>query len=286
MEGRPTAALVKQAHAIIDAAIEAEKPSQVFAMFSGGHDSLTATAITAEHPRFTAAVHVNTGIGIEATREFVRDTCRRRGWPLIEVGPPETLRDVYENTQTYEDIVLDMGFPGPAQHPMMYNRLKERAIRAFVREHKRDDKDRLLFSTGIRLGESVRRFRNYSEPQAAGFTRDGSRVWASPIQSFTKPECMDVIEHFGLERNAVVDLLHMSGECLCGAFAKPGEIHELEQWFPETAAYLHELEARAEEAGRIGCVWGRRPDAVNRDQMRLIPVLPLCTSCEYHAAKG
>lgn len=274
-----TRLLVQSAHAILDAAVEAHAPSKLFAMFSGGHDSLAATAVTARHPAFTAAVHINTGIGIEQTRQFVRDTCERQGWPLIEVGPPETLRDRYENTVGYEDIVMEHGFPGPGQHPFVYQRLKERLIRALAAQERRG-KAPLLFATGIRLDESVRRFRNYAESAAEGYFKDGGKVWASPIQDWEKVVCMDVIEDFGLERNEVVDLLHMSGECLCGAFARPDEMQDLETWFPETAAYLHELERRAEAAGRIGCVWGRRPDPVHADQLRLLPILPLCTSCE------
>ena len=55
--------MTREALAVIDAAVREYRPSHLFALFSGGHDSLTATAITAQHPRFTAAVHINTGIG-------------------------------------------------------------------------------------------------------------------------------------------------------------------------------------------------------------------------------
>ena len=59
---------------VLDQAIAACKPKAVFGLFSGGHDSLTATYVASQHSAFTAAVHINTGIGIEATREFVRKT--------------------------------------------------------------------------------------------------------------------------------------------------------------------------------------------------------------------
>lgn len=270
-------AMVEESLGIIDAAIAAHKPSHVFAMFSGGHDSLTATAITARHPRFAGAVHINTGIGIEETREFVRATCEKHGWPLLEYGPPEAL-----GQKSYRELVLEFGFPGPAQHPMMFTRLKERGVRALIRDHKEHDRDRILLSTGIRLQESVRRLRNYSSATTDGqhFARDGAKVWTNPIATWSKPDCYDLIEWLKLDRNPVVDLMHLSGECLCGAFAKPDEIREIETWFPKTAEQIHALEREVEAAGQIGCVWGRRPDNVNADQMRLMPILPLCTSCE------
>jgi 3'-phosphoadenosine 5'-phosphosulfate sulfotransferase (PAPS reductase)/FAD synthetase len=246
-------------------------------MFSGGHDSLAATAITAQHPRFTAAVHINTGIGIEQTREFVRDTCTDQGWPLIELHADRI-------EQTYEYIVGRYGFPGPAGHPYMYRRLKERKIERLVREHKTHPRDRIILATGMRAAESVRRMRHADlDPQGPGWRRVGAQVWTNPIGQWSKQEVNAYLTKTGLRRNEVVDLIHMSGECLCGAFARPGEMQELELWFPETAAYLHKLEAEAEAAGIIACVWGRRPDDVNKDQMRLLPILPLCTSCEANA---
>ena len=53
----------------------------VYAMFSGGDDSLTAALVTARTKRFTGCVHLDTGIGIPETQEFVIETCRRMGWP-------------------------------------------------------------------------------------------------------------------------------------------------------------------------------------------------------------
>lgn len=266
--------MISEALATLDAAIEEYAPEYLFALFSGGHDSLAATAMTAKHPRFTAAVHINTGIGIEQTREFVRETCREQGWPLLEYGPPDTLEKRFF-WGTYEDMVLDWGFPGPTQHKIMYSRLKEGPLQQLSADHK---PHRLLFSTGIRWDESVRRMRNYV---ASGkFYRIKRWVWANAIAEWSSKDCLDFIEQEGLKKNPVVDLLHMSGECLCGAFARKDEIKELELWFPETAKYIHDLERRVQEVGQVGCVWGRPMDEVNRDQQRLFPILPLCHSCE------
>ena len=262
---------------ILDDAIAEHDPSHVFALFSGGHDSLCSTALTARHPRFSAAVHINTGIGIEETREFVRDTCRAQDWPLLELHADRV-------EQTYEYIVDRYGFPGATGHPYVYRRLKERKIERLIREHKTHRGDRIILATGQRAQESVRRMRHADLAEdGQGWRRIGAQVWANPIAQWSKSDVYRFLEAEGLRRNRVSDLLHMSGECLCGAFARPGEMQELETWFPDVAAYLHELERRAEAKGLNRCVWGHRGDNVHPDQMRLMPILPLCTSCETRA---
>jgi 3'-phosphoadenosine 5'-phosphosulfate sulfotransferase (PAPS reductase)/FAD synthetase len=148
--------LLDESFAILDEAIAAHNPKRVYGFFSGGHDSLTATAIVAKHPLFTGVVHINTGIGIEETRAFVRDTCRERGWPLFEYGPPDKLD---RPQKTYEQMVLEWGFPSPQEHKIMYGRLKQLAVESLLRD---TAPDRVLFGTGIRKDESVRRMRNYA----------------------------------------------------------------------------------------------------------------------------
>ncbi len=259
-----------QANMTVINAVERFNPSHVFALFSGGHDSLTSTAIAAHHPRFSAAVHINTGIGIEETREFVREACRREGWPLIEMHPDQW---------TYDQLVMQRGgFPsGPKSHSTMYYFLKQRQVRRLVREHKTGIHDRILLVTGIRIDESTRRM-------GAGLSipvrREGGQVWVNPILDWSARDCSDFIEETGLARNPVSDLLHRSGECLCGAFARANEIREIELWFPRTASRIHELEGRAAAAGLKSCVWASRVPGASK-QIHIQH--ELCASCELDA---
>ena len=101
----------------------------VYGAFSGGHDSLVATAIAAKHPLFRGVLHVDTGIGIEETRAFVREICAAQGWELTVVRAKE------DCDQDYERLVLEHGFPGPGHHYKMWQRLKERCLRYFFRHH-------------------------------------------------------------------------------------------------------------------------------------------------------
>lgn len=242
----------------------------MFALFSGGHDSLCATHLASEHPRFHSVVHVNTGIGIEETREYVRQTCADRGWSLIEMHP---------DGKSYEDLVMDKGFPcGPQSHNTTYYWLKQRSIRRLVQEHKRDYKDRIGLVTGIRVNESERRMGSgISVPVRC----EGAKVWINPILDWTNRDKNAYMEAHDLPRNQVVDTLHRSGECVCGALARREELREIEAWYPETAERIHALERKAKAAGLDDHFWAMR-SPVSAHQLDFD--LPLCHSCEQGVA--
>ncbi len=257
--------------ALLNDAADRHHSSGVWAMFSGGDDSLACALVTSQAEKFRGCVHLDTGIGIEETREFVRETCKAQGWPLLVYRAKDCGQD-------YDELVVERGFPGPAMHYKMYSRLKERPLRAFIREHKTRRHDRLVLSTGARSHESTRRM-GHAQPER----RDGVVVWANPLHLWRKSTCIEFIERRGVARNEVVQVLHMSGECLCGAFAKPGELDEIAAWYPATAARIRALEERVRAAGRH-CVWGTRPPRKktlsDRDSAGRRRVSELCQQCE------
>ncbi|MCZ0981904.1 phosphoadenosine phosphosulfate reductase family protein [Streptomyces diastatochromogenes] len=112
---------VERSHAIIDRAIAQTEADQkevtaVCALFSGGNDSTTMLHLVRD--RITHAVHVNTTIGIEETREFVRTTTADMGVPLIEAFPPhsygELVRgEVIASKGKHEGEPVWKGFPVP-----------------------------------------------------------------------------------------------------------------------------------------------------------------------------
>jgi len=227
---------IERARRIADETIAEHRPVAVFAGFSGGHDSLVSTHFMMTTYPGSRALHIDTGIGIEGTREYVRRTCRDFGWPLVERRTPES----------YEDFVLAHGFPGPKQHPRMYQRLKERVVEALVRESKAGHPRaaRVMFVTGIRGDESRVR---------SGYRRAVSRVWSqvwvNPFYHATHDAFRAYRDHFGLPLNPVVLKLGMSGECLCGAFAHPGELCRVRAACPRTADYIEGLEQRVRARG-------------------------------------
>lgn len=234
---------IEQSLDILSAALKEHNATHLFGMFSGGHDSLCSTHITSQHPAFTRAVHINTTIGVEETRRFVRRTAMERQWRLLEYTPPVS----------YRDIVLEHGFPGPGGHRFMYIRLKERCIDQLVREHKAKRLDRIALATGVRLSESSRRMGHVEAVK-----REKAKLWIAPILHWNDDDKLEYMERYDLPRNPVVDRICMSGECLCGAFAKKEELLDLELAFPETAAVIYELQAAAAMLD-IHAEWGKRP---------------------------
>jgi len=237
--------------AIVDEAVKRFRPKAVFGLFSGGHDSLTATYVASQHPAFTAAVHINTGIGIEATRDFVRNTCTKQGWKLLEYKAVENTNSKGEpDPQVYEDLVLAQGFPGPFLHNKMYNRLKERQLRRLERDYNATAAEPVLYVTGVRSQESVRRMRHTEM-----FQVEGRRTWVAPIHDFNKDDCGNLINDAGLKFNPVVLHTGKSGECLCGAYAHPGELEEMKFW-EETRPAYDRIKALEERVRAAGFPWG------------------------------
>lgn len=237
---------VADARAILDEAIRLHKPTSVWALFSGGHDSLCATHLASQQPEFSGVVHIATGIGVKDTRRYVYDVCQANGWPLRVYRPRLADR--------YETFVLRHGFPGPAQHGRMFQRLKERSLRRHLKSVRTGRRDRVMLVSGCREAESRRRM-GTAEP----IQRVGNTVWCAPCVSWQSSDQHSYMEQHALPRNRVKDLLCMSGECLCGAFARGREeLDEIALWFPDVAARIERLQMRAAERG-VPARWGERP---------------------------
>lgn len=249
---------------MIDDAIEKFKPARILGLFSGGHDSTTAVHVAARHPQFSYAIHVNTGIGVPETRKFVRETAARMNWHLREYLATDCGQD-------YRQMVKEHGFPGPGKHSMMYIRLKERALRVALREAKLlyPLRTNILFISGVRQHESVRRM-GYDEP----VTKDGSKIWVNIIHDWSKADCNRYLENAKILRSPVVDKIHKSGECLCGAYASPGEAEELEFWYPEFMAEIRSMEINPDvPAERRVWGWGCHQKRKGKNG-------PLCAGCK------
>lgn len=255
-------ALLRESRHILSSAAYCYDVEQPFAMFSGGHDSLCAFHVALSTFPLLQACHINTTIGIPETQEFVRSTCRAYRTPLKEYAPPVS----------YRDIVLKHGFPGPGSHMFMYTRLKERCVRQLVREHKRHWGEKIMLITGVRLSESARRMGHVKPIQ-----KEGAKLWVSPILNWTDEDKDEYMILHGLQRNPVVDALCMSGECLCGAFAKPEELAELSVLFPDVAEEIKDLQRQAEVMG-VPAKWGHRPPGSAKSKSGR-----MCSSCAERA---
>jgi 3'-phosphoadenosine 5'-phosphosulfate sulfotransferase (PAPS reductase)/FAD synthetase len=231
-------------------------------LFSGGNDSTVLGHLFREHATHTA--HANTGVGIEETRVFVRNVSEEWGIPLLERRAPREV-DHYRNLvltrQRGKQGQALGGFPGPAMHFKMFARLKERALEQVRRELVDNPRrERVVFLAGRRRSESKRR------ANVPAMERRGSTVWVSPLVNWTKLDLNTYrLMQGDVPVNEVSDLIHMSGECLCGAMASPGERMEVSHWYPGAFSDIAEMEAELVDRDDIPehrKVWGWGADPI------------------------
>jgi 3'-phosphoadenosine 5'-phosphosulfate sulfotransferase (PAPS reductase)/FAD synthetase len=247
-------------------------------LFSGGHDSYCACHVAARHPKFDGCiVHLDTGIGSKRTRQFVEGVCKEEGWKLL----------VYRSPYTYEQLVREIGFPWPQMHYQCYQKLKRDALVVAVR-HVRGLSRRLpkvSLVNGARRQESERRMGN-TDPFRWGDRRGRARRnwgWTSPCYDWSAVDQKAYMDSWGLARNPIkTSPLGKSGECFCGAFARPGELEMIRQFCPDVGEEIDRLAAIARAAGK-GAAWGYGA----RQRLNVVEdvdaVGPLCSGCDYKA---
>lgn len=233
------------------------------ALCSGGIDSAVASHIAVRWGPAELIVLLDTGTGLPANEEYVRQLAR-------QIGVQPWILGTHED---YEDIVKEHGFPGPSRHSIIYRRLKERQIQKLA-----GLVDDLHCWTGVRSLESERRMRVVQPNQAhAG----GRWYWHAPIHDWTIQDCRRYIESFNLPRNPLWDTLGRSGDCFCGCFGTREELLDLRAAGCEKQAlWIESLEDSLETGDETGkWAWGslshieRRAERVDESQMTL------CSSC-------
>lgn len=248
----------------------AYEPAAIFALFSGGDGSLAATHWAMANVPGCRVAHVDTGIGIAATQQFVRETCEREGWPLTVMSAK------VDGRKDYDEIVRKHGFPGPATHSVMYRQLKERAILKLVSRTKRARGQKVMFLTGICHDDSDRRS-GYGGAEIT-FPAGRSDMWVNHMYWAGQSWTYHYLQRIGIARNPVSLELGMSGECLCGAFASKGELAIVRRVCPETAARIERLQIEAAQAGHHWG-WEERPPRDRDDKLTIDMFQPMCRNC-------
>lgn len=269
MVERSTDELIASGLAVIDQALALSKRVRLFSkllpLFSGGYDSLCACYVASQHKKFAGTVyHIDTGIGSKATRAYVELVCKELGWRL----------SVHKSKENYETLIRESGFPGPPMHRIAYIRLKERCVDQICRQ----GKEYKLLVTGARMDESVRRMGHLTP-----IRDEGKRLWLSPCHDWTTNDQRRFMDEFGFPRNPVKDsILGMSGECFCGAFARPSEREMLRQVCPDVDAEITRLEGVAKECNieDRNATWGYRK---GRKVVEVLGTGPLCQTCDRKA---
>jgi len=263
--------LAADPHDIIGEAWE-QNPNRIIrrtAMLSGGNDSSMLAHWLAWHGYVDELLFLNTGIGIKETARFVRRFAEYLGLPLQEWHAP---------SGAYEQMVTTIsgGFPGPAAHSIAYQRLKERPLGEYIAYRKQGHPftSKVLLFSGIRRIESVKRMKIVTQAVNA----DGAKLWVAPFIDWTMADLAVWREKHDIPRNPVADLLHYSGECLCGANASEGELELITRFYPQDAKEIFRLQALADRLGIARSRWGehwREPDAETG---------PACGECQMRLA--
>ena len=219
------------------------------AMLSGGNDSATLAHWLAWHGYIDNLLFLDTGIGIAETRRFVHQFAKYLDLPLEEWhAPPGACETMI--------VTLSGGFPGPAMHGLAYQRLKERPLNDYIAYCKRDQhwRSKVLLFSGIRRTKSAKRMLIAEKPIDA----DGGKLWVAPFLDWTMADLGVWREEHDIPHNEVADLLHLSGDCLCGANAGEGELEFLQRFLPDSFRKIHNLQQLAERLGIERSRWGER----------------------------
>jgi 3'-phosphoadenosine 5'-phosphosulfate sulfotransferase (PAPS reductase)/FAD synthetase len=205
-----------------------------FVLFSGGNDSLVTTHYITEQTEldYESVIYLDTGIGLEETKNHVKSVCEQFDWPL----------EIVETPKDYKEIVKEHGFPGPSSHRYMYVWLKERAL---AKLNRRDEYygTRCGLYTGVRQDESQRRMGHVAEK------KEGSMFnWYAPMFDWTDEEMEKYRDEYNLPENPTYGKVHMSGDCFCGAYAnRDTELIDLQAHYPEMYEKLMEIEEEVKE---------------------------------------
>ncbi|MFD3714299.1 phosphoadenosine phosphosulfate reductase family protein [Streptomyces sp. NPDC058677] len=281
----------------------------LFVLYSGGNDSVVLQHLVRKYMRdrgifrrhFGGIIHVNTGTAIEQTTQHVRESAAAWGWKLHELQPRVTYLDlvlgnVLSTRGPNKGRPVWLGFPGPGgdSHNVMYMRLKDEPLQTFRRRLVGPTggiRRKVIYVGGMRWAESQKRFRTAAEVDV-----DGAIVWLSALVHWTNEHmreyraryrCQQQHKHSphrlcgpeALPLNEVTEHLHMSGDCACGAYAKPGELEERRFFYPKNAARIDEWQRAVEAAGIAACKWGERPPSSMRQPKGRRVKERLCAAC-------
>lgn len=260
----------------------------IFGLYSGGRDSVNTMHLLRMYLKtrplfrhfFRGIVHVNTGTAIAETTQHVREAVPAWGMKLDELTPKVTYLDlVLGNVRatvgpnTGRSVWLGFPGPGPLPHNVMYRRLKDEPLQRLRASlvGRQGVRRKVMYVGGMRWDESDKRFRTAEEVDV-----DGGIVWVSPVVHWTNAHMQEYRRRYRCEKahkhqphrmcgdealpvNSVTENLHMSGDCACGAYAKPDEKEERRFFYPEHGAEIDYWEKTVRDAEIPACRWGKAP---------------------------
>ena len=249
---------------ILQEAIDDYNVDSFYVAYSGGKDSgIVLDYVAKNFPKqFKGALFCNTGIAVKECVNFVQENCKKNNYPLFEVKTESVLRkkdgkygEKKGEPFSFENLVLQMGFPKQSIHDHVMGVLKHHPMRQFIKSRVKNG-EKCGVVSGVRKKESIRRSR---KTKKYIFAQDNA-YFISPL--FFKSDSW-VFEYYiknDIKRSPVYDTLHISGDCLCGCFAQKEELKLLEMFHPETFNEIKRIEkklmAKGSEYAKQFKTWG------------------------------
>ena len=223
-------------------------------LFSGGKDSTCTAHYLASQGKLKGCVFLDTGINTPDIIPFVSSICKVRDWRL----------EIAKTPRSYETMVEKYGFPRPFTHQMYMIGLKLHALQVFRRKF-----GKVTLASGVRRYESKRRFGNVKEVSIIA----GMECYAQ-IADWTNRQVWDYIKANDLEISPAYQKLHISGDCLCGAFARREESALLRIFYPDVFERIGLLEQKIKAKQKFN-TWGNHGGVQEVNGQSL-----LCAECE------
>jgi 3'-phosphoadenosine 5'-phosphosulfate sulfotransferase (PAPS reductase)/FAD synthetase len=183
-------------------------------MFSGGKDSLTTAHFLYDKLDIDfELLYCDTGIGLKENRDYVKSISKKYGWKLNIVDPLPH--------ETYEIFIKRFGFPYGGIHQVIMGFLKYHPMRKWYREQRKLNPEvKIGLCSGRRRLESARRKKMKSNRPILDTEK---MIFICPIYYWSDKQVWDYIKTEKLGLCSVYDTLHISGDCLCGAYGTQDE---------------------------------------------------------------
>jgi len=207
----------------------------VLAFFSGGRDSAVSSHIAYQFAKAMGLdfklVFIDTTIGLEETKEYVRRYAEWLGVELITLRPEKT----------FEEFVMLYPYWPSLQHARWcFAKLKRKPLVRYLRQFPPLTVIQVL---GIRKGESLFREKEFTKIFEIYCEEDRPCQYSwFPVLHVSLNDLERYIRRYGIPRPEVWNKLGFSGECFCLAGMPKWTLDRLIQFYPYMAERLAKID--------------------------------------------
>lgn len=235
---------------------------EVWGLCSGGKDSMTACYIAHKYRPLNGIVTVDTTIGVfkvvNGKKIYVALEAAKKFADLLGIQ-----HIIIKPKKSFKEYVQKYGMPHPGQHNAVYRELKWKPMVKFVRSRKgpKGEYYDVVFISGVRILESKKRFIS-AKPTQVDPTVKRMR-FVAPIIYWDTETVIKFIQEKQFPKSDSYNTLHLSGDCLCGAYAEKGESELISLFYPECGRYIAECEKQANKDHKGKNGWGNNTPMIH-----------------------